>query len=45
MYTVLNFNWPPSQFANLTRKEKAFVIACIDKKVKAEKEELNKLKK
>lgn len=45
MYTVLNFNWTPSKFANLSRKEKAFVIACIDNRVKAEKEELRKIKR
>ena len=45
MYTVLNFNWPPSKFANLGRKEKAFVIACIDKKVLAEKNEMDKIRR
>lgn len=42
MYTVLNFHWSPNQFANLSRKEKAFVIACIDERIKAEKELENK---
>lgn len=36
MYTVLNFHWTPNQFNNLGRKEKAFVIACIDERVEAE---------
>nr|DAI52594.1 MAG TPA: tail assembly chaperone protein [Caudoviricetes sp.] len=45
MYTVLNFHWTPNQFSNLTRKEKAFVIACIDKRVEAEREEMNKMKR
>lgn len=44
MYTVLNFHWTPNQFANLTRKEKAFVMACIDERVKAEKEEVSKMR-
>jgi len=35
----------PNQFVNLTRKEKAFVIACIDKRVQSEKEEIRKMKK
>ena len=37
-------NWKPSDFARLDEKEKAFVIACIDIKMKAEKEERSKLK-
>lgn len=45
MYTVLNFHWTPNQFNNLGRKEKAFVIACIDKRVQAEKEEQMKIKR
>jgi len=40
MYTVLNFHWTPSQFANLGRKEKAFVMACIDERINAEKNSL-----
>ena len=39
MYAVLNFKWTPSQFSDLPRREKAFVIACIDERVRAEREE------
>ena len=35
----------PSTFINLDIQEKAFVIACIDKKIEAVKEEEKKLKK
>lgn len=45
MYAILNFNWTPSQFSNMTRKEKAFVIACIDEKVQSEKNEIAKMKR
>ena len=45
MYTILNFNWKPSDFANLSLKEKAFVIACIDKRIEAEEKEKAKLRK
>lgn len=38
MYAVLNFHWTPSQFNSMGRKEKAFVMACIDKRVQAEEE-------
>ena len=44
MYTVLNFHWTPNQFSELSRKEKAFVVACIDKRVKAEEAEANKVR-
>lgn len=44
MYAVLNFHWTPNQFNNLGRKEKAFVIACIDNRVEAEKAEQAKLR-
>lgn len=32
MYCVLNFGWKPADFARLGRKEKAFVVACIESK-------------
>ena len=35
----------PSTFINLDIQEKAFIIACIDKKIEAVKEEEKKLKK
>jgi len=37
MYAVLNLNYKPSEFADLPQSEKAFVIACIENKVEAEK--------
>ena len=45
MYAVLNFHWKPQDFANLSTKEKAFVIASIDKRVEAEKREMDKMKR
>ena len=44
MYAVLNFHWKPQDFTALNVHEKAFVIACIDKRVEAEKREADKLK-
>ena len=44
MYAVLNFHWKPSDFSELGFREKAFVIACIDERVKSEKEEMAKAK-
>lgn len=35
----------PSTFLEMDEQEKAFVIASIDLRIKAEKEEANKLKK
>lgn len=35
----------PSTFINLDMQEKAFIIACIDKKIEAEKEEEKKSKR
>jgi hypothetical protein len=35
----------PSEFLNLDRKDKAFIIAAIDLRVEAEKKEANKIKK
>lgn len=40
MYAVLNFHWKPNEFNMLGRKEKAFVIACIDERIKAEEEKI-----
>lgn len=45
MYTVLKFKWTPSQFANLGRKEKAFVIACINKQIEADKKAMDEAKR
>lgn len=44
MYTVLNMNWTPTQFAKLSNREKAFVIASIKIKMEAEREERRKIK-
>ena len=35
----------PSVFVQMDDNEKAFVIACIDKKIEAEKEEEKRMKK
>jgi hypothetical protein len=35
----------PSQFLDLDQTEKAFIIAAIDLKIEAEKNEANKIKK
>lgn len=45
MYAVLNMGYKPSEFANLSNKEKAFVIACIDMKLTEEKKQMSKAKK
>ena len=44
-YAVLHMNYKPNEFVNLPQKEKAFLIACIDNKVKAEREAAEKYKK
>jgi len=35
----------PSQFLDLDQEEKAFIIAAIDLKIEAEKEQASKIKK
>ncbi|MGE4215239.1 MAG: hypothetical protein AB7E42_10770 [Anaerotignaceae bacterium] len=35
----------PSEFLQLEKREKAFVIAAIDEKIRIEKEEAKKIKK
>jgi hypothetical protein len=45
MYAVLNFHWTPSQFLNLNSKEKAFVIACINERLEAEKKQMQEMKR
>lgn len=37
MYAVLNMGYTPSQYINLNRKERAFIIACIKLKIEEEK--------
>lgn len=44
MYAVLNMGYTPSQWINLTQKEKAFIIAAISIKVEEEKKQQSKIK-
>jgi hypothetical protein len=37
MYSVLNMGYTPSQFVGMSQKEQAFIIACIDIKIEADK--------
>ena len=37
MYAVLNMGYTPSQYINLSQKDRAFIIACIKIKIKEEK--------
>lgn len=43
-YAVLNMNYKPSEFNDLSQKEKAFVIAAIDRKLENEKKQADKAK-
>lgn len=43
MYAVLNLGYKPSEFARLPLHEKMFLIACIDKKIEAEKAQQRQL--
>ena len=43
-YCLHRFNWEPSKFAFMPRREKATVIAFIDERVKKEKVEMDKIK-
>lgn len=36
MFAVLKLHWKPSEFASLGAREKAFVIASIEKKLEAQ---------
>jgi len=45
MYAALNLGYKPREFSDLPLKEKAFLIACIDEKISAEKKEYDKIKK
>ncbi len=38
MYAVLNMGYTPSQFINLSRKDRNFIIACIQIKLDEEEE-------
>ena len=44
MYAVLNMGYTPSQWVNLTQREKAFIIAAISIKVEEEKKQQSKIK-
>lgn len=44
MYAVLNMGYKPSEFAFLPQKDRAFVIACINEKVEAEKRHTREVK-
>ena len=37
MYATLNMGYTPSQWMNLTQREKAFIMACIQIKLEEEK--------
>ena len=43
-YALMKLHMLPSVFLNLDRQEKAFIIASVQLKIKAEKEEAAKLK-
>lgn len=44
MYAVLNMGYTPSQYINLSRKDRDFIIACIDIKLEEEKKSQKKMK-
>lgn len=44
MYAVLNMGYTPSQWIDLTQKERAFIIACIEMKIEEEKKQQKKMK-
>lgn len=44
MYCLNKFHWKPSEFVELPRQEKAFVIACIEQRLAEEKKQNDKLK-
>ncbi len=43
-YCFLQIGMLPKEFLALDTQEKAFIIACIDKKIEAEKKEQKNLK-
>ncbi len=43
-YAILNFHWLPAQWLSLNKKEKAFVIASINNRVRAEQEQERRMK-
>ena len=44
MYAVLNMGYTPSQYINLSQKERAFIIASIKIKIEEEKRQKSKAK-
>lgn len=44
MYAVLNMGYTPSQWINLSQKERAFIVACIQIKIDEEKKQQAKAK-
>lgn len=40
MYCVLNMGWTPSQYINLSQRERAFIIASIQLKIEEEKKQM-----
>lgn len=45
MYCVLNMGYTPSQYVNLSPKERAFIIAAVEIKLEEEKKQINKAKR
>ena len=44
MYAVLNMGYTPSQYINLSRRDRAFIIASIKTKLEEEKKASKKAK-
>lgn len=44
MYCVLNMGWTPSQYIELSQKERAFIAASIEIKIEEEKKQQKKMK-
>lgn len=45
MYAVINMGYTPSQWINLSQKDRAFIMACISLKLDEEKRAKAKAKK
>lgn len=43
MYCVLNMGYTPTQYINLSLKDRAFIIACIQIKLEEEKKQNRRL--
>lgn len=43
-YCLHKFRWKPSEFVNLSLKEKALVIEMIDERLREEKKEQSRLR-